>query len=57
MVGTDESMIYYNIKLLLENEKEYNKMSIAKNPYGDGHASEYIIQAIENYFKKDIDRI
>lgn len=57
VVGTDESMIYYNIKLLLENEKEYNKMSIAKNPYGDGHASEYIIQAIENYFKKDIDRI
>ena len=45
------------IELSDKNEKEYNKMSIAKNPYGDGHASEYIIQAIENYFKKDIDRI
>lgn len=42
LVGTDEETIYRNFKLLLENEDEYNKMSKASNPYGDGHACERI---------------
>ncbi len=42
LVGTDEEVIYKNFKLLLENEEEYNKMSGAKNPYGDGFASKRI---------------
>lgn len=42
LVGTDEETIYQNFKLLLENEDEYNKMSKASNPYGDGHACERI---------------
>ena len=33
------------IKLLTDN-KEYEKMSRASNPYGDGHASERIVDAI-----------
>ncbi len=42
LVGTDEQVIYDNFKLLLENEEEYNKMSNASNPYGDGFASKRI---------------
>lgn len=42
LVGTDEDTIYYNFKLLLENEFEYEKMSNASNPYGDGYASKRI---------------
>ena len=33
-------------KELLENKEEYMKMSKASNPYGDGHASERIVDAI-----------
>ncbi len=42
LVGTDEQVIYDNFKLLLENQEEYNKMSNASNPYGDGFASKRI---------------
>ena len=42
LVGTDENVIYNNFKLLLENKDEYNKMSKAQNPYGDGLASKRI---------------
>ena len=38
LVGTDEKVIYDNFKLLLENREEYEKMSKASNPYGDGKA-------------------
>ena len=34
------------------NKEEYEKMSKASNPYGDGHASERIVDAIEKYFNK-----
>lgn len=42
LVGTTEDVIYENFKLLLENKEEYDKMSHASNPYGDGHACERI---------------
>lgn len=47
LVGTNENVIYKNFKLLLENEDEYNKMSHASNPYGDGHACERIADILE----------
>lgn len=47
LVGTDEETIYNTFKLLLENEEEYNKMSHACNPYGDGHACERIADILE----------
>ena len=46
LVGTEEENIYTNFKLLLESEKEYNKMSKASNPYGDGKACERIVDII-----------
>ena len=47
LVGTDEETIYRTFKLLLEDEKEYKKMSHACNPYGDGHACERIANILE----------
>ena len=48
LVGTNEETIYENFKLLLENKDEYNKMSRASNPYGDGTACLKIMKAIES---------
>lgn len=47
LVGTDEEVIYENFKLLLENQAEYEKMSTASNPYGDGFASKRIADILE----------
>ena len=46
LVGTDEETIYKETKKLLTNKEEYNKMSHASNPYGDGTASKKIVDAI-----------
>lgn len=46
LVGTDEEKIYNETKKLLTNQNEYKKMSQATNPYGDGHASKYIVDII-----------
>lgn len=46
VVGVDENTIYNEAKRLLDNHNAYNKMAKAVNPYGDGHASERIIESI-----------
>lgn len=51
LVGTNEETIYEETKKLLVDREEYNKMSKASNPYGDGRASERIVEAIINRFK------
>ena len=47
LVGTDETVIYDNFKLLLEDRAEYEKMARSSNPYGDGHACERIAEILE----------
>ncbi|MBO4219609.1 MAG: UDP-N-acetylglucosamine 2-epimerase (non-hydrolyzing) [Clostridia bacterium] len=47
LVGTDENTIYSTFKQLLEDKNEYEKMSKACNPYGDGHASKRIADILE----------
>lgn len=47
LVGTDERVIYENFKLLLEDEKAYEAMSTASNPYGDGFACRRIADILE----------
>lgn len=42
LVGTEEATIYYEFGRLLSDKDEYEKMSKASNPYGDGHACERI---------------
>ena len=44
--------IYKEAKLLLTDKEEYDRMSKASNPYGDGHASEKIVDAIIEKFTK-----
>ena len=46
LAGTEEEVIYNMTKELLTNEEMYKEMSHASNPYGDGHASERIADAI-----------
>ena len=43
LVGTHTSTIVSNIASLLTDPHEYEQMSIAHNPYGDGQASQRII--------------
>ena len=53
LVGTDEEVIYEETKKLLTDRKEYENMSKASNPYGDGHASERIVDSIIKKFKEN----
>lgn len=46
LVGTSEKVIYENFTELLNNKAEYEKMSKASNPYGDGFASKRIADVL-----------
>ncbi|ULF82357.1 non-hydrolyzing UDP-N-acetylglucosamine 2-epimerase [Vibrio alginolyticus] len=48
LVGTDVTKITESLDLLLGDQDEYKKMSFSHNPYGDGKASQRIINAILN---------
>ncbi len=48
LVGTTEQVIYREFSRLLTDKEEYNRMSTASNPYGDGHACERIADIIES---------
>ena len=49
LVGTEEKVIYENFKRLIEDKKEYARMSMASNPYGDGFACKRIADVLEKY--------
>lgn len=51
LIGTEEETVYQEVKELLLNNVAYEKMAQAKNPYGDGQASERILSAIFDYFE------
>lgn len=56
LVGTSTENIVKQVSRLLDDEIEYKRMSKAENPYGDGHASERIVNAIIRYFRnKDLE--
>ena len=44
LVGTDYNKIIDNVSALLEDEEAYERMSKATNPYGDGLASQRIVE-------------
>ena len=50
IVGTESEKVKQEMEELLDNAAEYQRMSQAKNPYGDGKASERILDAIAYYF-------
>lgn len=51
LAGISEENIYNLTKELLTNTEEYERMSKASNPYGDGFASKYIVNSIIKSFK------
>ena len=50
LVGTESEKVKKEMEELLDNDAEYQRMTQAKNPYGDGKASERILDAIAYYF-------
>lgn len=52
LAGTNEEVIYGMIDELLSCQEEYDRMSKASNPYGDGKASKRIVDAIIEKFSK-----
>ena len=52
LIGTEEKRIYEETARLLTDKSEYARMSGAKNPYGDGLASERIADAISAWENK-----
>ena len=50
LVGTESEKVKEEMEELLDNDAEYQRMTQVKNPYGDGKASERILDAIAYYF-------
>ena len=50
LVGTNVERIVSEAEFLLDNRVEFERMSRAHNPYGDGHASQRIADALGLYF-------
>ena len=52
LVGTHYDRVKNEMEQLLNDPKEYQSMAQAKNPYGDGQASQRICAALRYYFQK-----
>lgn len=50
VIGTDRKTIVDETIKLLDDDSEYARMAHSVNPYGDGHASERIVDAIRYWF-------
>ncbi|MBE5812755.1 MAG: UDP-N-acetylglucosamine 2-epimerase (non-hydrolyzing) [Clostridiales bacterium] len=55
IAGTEKENIVKMANELLNNPEEYEKMNKAANPYGDGKASQRIVQAIKFYFGVNVE--
>ena len=53
LVGTQVDQVKKAMLELLENKAVYEQMAQARNPYGDGHASERIMDDIAYYFSQN----
>lgn len=52
LVGTKYEKVKKEMEQLLNDSEEYHSMAQAKNPYGDGKASQRICAALRYYFKQ-----
>ncbi len=52
LAGTEEETIYALAKELLTDKNAYEAMAKASNPYGDGHASKRIVEALLGFLQK-----
>lgn len=53
LVGTNPNVVVSVAKELLSDETAYQKMALAINPFGDGRASERILELVEHYLSKE----
>lgn len=49
LIGTYCERIFTETQQLLDDQVEYEKMSMATNPFGDGNAAERIVQVLQKY--------
>lgn len=56
LVGTSEEAIYREFNILLDDQRAYDAMAQASNPYGDGHASERIADILQNQLSVSLDQ-
>ncbi|SHJ86328.1 UDP-N-acetylglucosamine 2-epimerase (non-hydrolysing) [Hathewaya proteolytica DSM 3090] len=56
LVGTDKEEIFHTASTLITDKKEYDSMSNAVNPYGDGNASKRIADSILYYYKLTLEK-
>ena len=52
LVGTDRQRIVAEASRLLEDTAHYSSMIIEESPFGDGHASERIVDVVETFLRK-----
>ena len=53
LVGTDAEAIYREASRLLDAPEERDRMTRLHNPYGDGHASRRIAEAVQGFFARN----
>jgi UDP-N-acetylglucosamine 2-epimerase (non-hydrolysing) len=54
LTGTNAQAIVAHATRLLRDDAAYRAMATARNPYGDGHAAERIVERIRRYFREDV---
>ena len=56
LVGTDAMRIVQHVQQLLDDQTSYQAMTQAQSPYGDGQASQYIVQILKQGYKFQYDQ-
>ena len=54
LVGTDREQVGQAMLTLLNDDQQYQRMTAAQNPYGDGHAAERIVDHCKQFLTQDI---
>ena len=52
IIGMSREAIISETNRLLDDAEAYHDMSVGDNPYGDGHSSERIVEAIARWYQK-----
>lgn len=53
LIGTNKENIVKEVSLIIQNEEAFKKMSNAINPYGDGNASEKILNICKEFLRNN----
>lgn len=56
LIGNHEERVYQGIKSLLDSKEVYDAMAHAANPYGDGKASQRIVEGLKTFLAEQESR-